>query len=221
MKNKIVFYVLLVSIVVILFSEFSELIVVMFSDKSSTLASIHDSYLHDINKYITLSTLPVFALILAFGVPEVEKTDKYVLIFSTVFYIILRIIVLEIIMPYDYQYIMVDKYFTSDFYVDTFLVILSYTVIFGALYYVANNKLQLSKHWLIFCAMVVVEQIVQIIYPVTLNYFFNRNISIPYNIYKVLLLAPSFLIRLISGVSSLHTHGKEDILKPSNGKCKL
>lgn len=183
--------------------------IVIFSSNSNILKALSDANYHVIDKFITLSTLPVFALIIIFSVPNLEKVDKLLLIFSTSFYIVLRIIVLEFIMPYDYQNYMVDEYFTSSFYIDTILIMLSYIVIFGSLYYVANNKLRLSKHWAVFCGMVVVQQIVLILHPTTLVFFLHRNIIIPSNLYKGLLLTPAFVIRLLSGVSALKIQKKE------------
>ncbi len=156
-----------------------------------------------INRLLTLIALPVFVVVIVVGVDRIEKVDKYLLIGTTIFYVVVRIILLEFAIVFDYQNIAVDDYFNAKFYTHFILSVISFAIMFGAIYYVLNYKLELHRNWIVFFGMIIVDQVVVFTYQIVLVYLFNRNFSVSGEFYKGVMVFPVFMLTLVSAMATI------------------
>ncbi len=203
MKGKVTLILLLFLVSIILVSEFIELMVYWFSDSSSLYESIGESSFLKFNRFLTLIALPLFVAIIVIGIDAIDEIDRYLLVGSAVFFVIMRLILLKFVIVFDYDDIVVDDYFSTKFYVHFILSAVSFAIIFAAIYYVLNYKLMLYRNWLIFFGMVTVDQAIVFTYQIVLVYLFNRNFYVESEFYKGIMLFPVFVIQLISALNTI------------------
>ncbi len=202
MKGKIFFTLTMGFIAIVLISELIELLVYFLSDTSSLFEAIENSFFTKFNRIVSIIALPIFAIGILVGVDRIDVDDRRRLIYSIVFYVVVRIILLMIIFPYNYDNVYVSRYFTTSFFVHLILASASLALLLATLYYVLSYKLNSNIHWLVFYSMIVLDQVMTLIYQVLLVYLFHRNTPIESEFYKIAMLAPVFLIQLISVISS-------------------
>lgn len=80
MKGKILYTVLEIAVVILLLSELFEFTVYAFSNHSSLLSEIKESSYIIVHKYFSLLSLPLFAILVAFGMKDIESRDRNILI---------------------------------------------------------------------------------------------------------------------------------------------
>ncbi len=198
MKGKILFGMLVALTTLILLSEIIELIIYSLADKHEFFVTTSESYFWKVRKYVSLLALPSFAVIVMFGLSEIDKQDRKILTAATIAYIFIRIIVIEIIVPFDYFNIEVENYFTTRFYMNLVLNVLSFVVILPALYYVLTYKLNWSRQWMMFTAMIVLSQVMLLIHQIILVKLFNNNLEVIDHSYRTVMIFPTNILQAIS-----------------------
>lgn len=198
-KGALLLYILIGTIVLILVAELVEILVYGLTGTYDIFASISDATLFNAVKFIPVCTFPIFAIIIVFGIDEINDKDRKILISSSAFFIFVRVVILNLVFKYDYANITVDNYFSFNFYANFLWSVASFVVIIAALYYVIDYKLDLSKQWLIFCSMIVFTQLARFAHYVVLAHLFSKNVIVTGEIYKVIMLTPPFLLQCLSG----------------------
>ncbi len=203
LKGKVLYVIIEILAVLILVSELFEFAIYAFSNSSSFFNSMRESSYITIHKFISIASLPIFASFVAFGIGEIEPNDRKILVMSIMFYVVVRTLLVEFVRPYDYQNVKVDNYFSIGYFINFALIVLSFAVIFAALYYVVDYKLSLPRHWLMFITMMLFDQLMLFAYQLVLLYLFHRNIIIDNYLYIAVMLFPTCALQTVSVVAGI------------------